>query len=439
MTLRDVVVLGAGDRRGRARRSSPASGVLLMRDALDRLHYAGAGGARRPCAAAAVRGAPRGWSLIGLKAIAARGDPARDRAGAHARHRAGHPRAGARAVTVLQIVAPARGRRGRHGDRRRPRPACARRSSPGIFGLSLAILFFVFGAPDVALSQIVVATVARAAHGAARAGQARRRSGRGRVSAARARSALGLVALPAWRWPRCSSWAVAGLPASATRAAAYARAEHAGRAATSATSTNTVGRHHVRPARVRHARRGAHPLRRRGRRVGAAARAARRGRERRRGGADGAAPGAGRRRRCARWAPRSSGRCSCSAPTSSPTARSRRAAASRAASSSPARCCSSTWPARSLALRARAARSTLVEVDRGARRGRLRAGRASAGCLRRRRRWTNFLRARHDRARCSRAGRSRCSSVAVGVEVASAADADPRRVPRPGAAARPRR
>jgi energy-converting hydrogenase B subunit D len=30
----------------------------------------------------------------------------------------------------------------------------------GIFGLSLAILFFVFGAPDVALSQIAVATVA---------------------------------------------------------------------------------------------------------------------------------------------------------------------------------------------------------------------------------------------------------------------------------------
>lgn len=30
----------------------------------------------------------------------------------------------------------------------------------GFFGLSLAILFFVFGAPDVALSQIVVATVA---------------------------------------------------------------------------------------------------------------------------------------------------------------------------------------------------------------------------------------------------------------------------------------
>jgi energy-converting hydrogenase B subunit D len=30
----------------------------------------------------------------------------------------------------------------------------------GIFGLSLAILFFIFGAPDVALSQIVVAGVA---------------------------------------------------------------------------------------------------------------------------------------------------------------------------------------------------------------------------------------------------------------------------------------
>jgi uncharacterized MnhB-related membrane protein len=30
----------------------------------------------------------------------------------------------------------------------------------GIFGLSLSILFFIFGAPDVALSQIVVATVA---------------------------------------------------------------------------------------------------------------------------------------------------------------------------------------------------------------------------------------------------------------------------------------
>jgi energy-converting hydrogenase B subunit D len=30
----------------------------------------------------------------------------------------------------------------------------------GFFGLALAVLFFVFGAPDVALSQIVVATVA---------------------------------------------------------------------------------------------------------------------------------------------------------------------------------------------------------------------------------------------------------------------------------------
>jgi uncharacterized MnhB-related membrane protein len=30
----------------------------------------------------------------------------------------------------------------------------------GFFGLALALLFFVFGAPDVALSQIVVATVA---------------------------------------------------------------------------------------------------------------------------------------------------------------------------------------------------------------------------------------------------------------------------------------
>jgi uncharacterized MnhB-related membrane protein len=30
----------------------------------------------------------------------------------------------------------------------------------GFFGLTLAILFLVFGAPDVALSQIVVATVA---------------------------------------------------------------------------------------------------------------------------------------------------------------------------------------------------------------------------------------------------------------------------------------
>jgi len=29
----------------------------------------------------------------------------------------------------------------------------------GLFGLALALLFFVFGAPDVALSQIVVSTV----------------------------------------------------------------------------------------------------------------------------------------------------------------------------------------------------------------------------------------------------------------------------------------
>lgn len=30
----------------------------------------------------------------------------------------------------------------------------------GFFGLALAIMFFVFGAPDVALSQIVVSTIA---------------------------------------------------------------------------------------------------------------------------------------------------------------------------------------------------------------------------------------------------------------------------------------
>jgi energy-converting hydrogenase B subunit D len=30
----------------------------------------------------------------------------------------------------------------------------------GFFGLALAVLFFAFGAPDVALSEIVVATVA---------------------------------------------------------------------------------------------------------------------------------------------------------------------------------------------------------------------------------------------------------------------------------------
>lgn len=32
--------------------------------------------------------------------------------------------------------------------------------STGVLGLSLALLFYVFAAPDVALSQIVVATVA---------------------------------------------------------------------------------------------------------------------------------------------------------------------------------------------------------------------------------------------------------------------------------------
>ena len=35
----------------------------------------------------------------------------------------------------------------------------------GIFGLALGILFFVFGAPDVALSEIVVAAVAVPAMG----------------------------------------------------------------------------------------------------------------------------------------------------------------------------------------------------------------------------------------------------------------------------------
>jgi uncharacterized MnhB-related membrane protein len=33
-------------------------------------------------------------------------------------------------------------------------------ATSGVFGLSLALLFFVFQAPDVALSELVVATVA---------------------------------------------------------------------------------------------------------------------------------------------------------------------------------------------------------------------------------------------------------------------------------------
>ena len=67
MTLRDVVVwalvIAAGGLQVLA-----CAGVLLMRDALDRLHYVGPSALGGACAAAAVLCAG-GWSLIALKAI----------------------------------------------------------------------------------------------------------------------------------------------------------------------------------------------------------------------------------------------------------------------------------------------------------------------------------------------------------------------------------
>ena len=88
-------------------------------------------------------------------------------------------------------------RRGhRHAHRADPPPAAPGSWSPASSASSLAVLFFVFGAPDVALSQIVVATRRRAADGAAHARPLRPRRG-GRGVSRRAR-------LARRRWPRSS-------------------------------------------------------------------------------------------------------------------------------------------------------------------------------------------------------------------------------------------
>jgi multicomponent Na+:H+ antiporter subunit G len=65
--LRDAIVWGLVG-AGVALSLLASLGVLLMRDALDRLHYAGpaALGAALLCSAVLAQG---GWSLIGLRAI----------------------------------------------------------------------------------------------------------------------------------------------------------------------------------------------------------------------------------------------------------------------------------------------------------------------------------------------------------------------------------
>jgi energy-converting hydrogenase B subunit D len=62
-------------------------------------------------------------------------------------------------VTVLQIVALVTVAAGGTATVL-VRDPVRQAATSGVFGLTLALLFFVFQAPDVALSQIVVATVA---------------------------------------------------------------------------------------------------------------------------------------------------------------------------------------------------------------------------------------------------------------------------------------
>ena len=134
-------------------------GVLLMRDALDRLHYVSASAVGIACVCAAVVVA-EGPSLIGLKALADRRVPARDRPGARARDRARDPPAprGARMSALQTVCLLAVAVAGTATVL--TRDPLRQTVSSGMFGLTLAILFLAFGAPDVALSQIVVAGVA---------------------------------------------------------------------------------------------------------------------------------------------------------------------------------------------------------------------------------------------------------------------------------------
>ena len=155
-------------------------GLIVMRDVYDRLHYAapGAFGAGLIAIAVVVQ---ESFSLIGNKALAT----AAHRRAARAHRRADHPCDGAQpADPGAWRLAP--------GSRAPTEQTCERGRVPvtavqavaivavaiaggsvalltdplretfllGIYGMTLSALFFALQAPDVALSEIVVATIA---------------------------------------------------------------------------------------------------------------------------------------------------------------------------------------------------------------------------------------------------------------------------------------
>ena len=141
-------------------------GLVVMRDAFDRLHYVGLAGYGALAIAVAIL-VRESWSLIGDKALATAAlllligpgtgphhgpqlpDPS-------ARRLAGGNRRGRPAqMTVLQAVALVAVALG--GGAVVLTPDALRQTMVlGIYGISLTFLFFVFQAPDVALSEIVV-------------------------------------------------------------------------------------------------------------------------------------------------------------------------------------------------------------------------------------------------------------------------------------------
>ena len=149
------------------------AGVLVMRDAYDRLHYTAPAAVIPPVAIAAAVVLEERLSAAGIKARADRARADRHQPGARPRHGQGGPHppvwrvdgagrgAGGRKppvivleVTVFLLVAAAG-------------TAVVLTRDPlnqaivaSFYGLVLGIMFFVFQAPDVALSQITVGAVA---------------------------------------------------------------------------------------------------------------------------------------------------------------------------------------------------------------------------------------------------------------------------------------
>ena len=143
-------------------------GMCVMRNVYDRLHYVGLAGFGALLIGVAIL-VRESFSLIGDKALLVgvvlvvagpvlvqthRSQPADPRARGLARARRGGPGP----VTLLQIVALAAVALAGGGVVLRADPL-RQTLVLGIYGLALTMLFFVFQAPDVALSEIVVSTV----------------------------------------------------------------------------------------------------------------------------------------------------------------------------------------------------------------------------------------------------------------------------------------